>query len=635
MIDMSLVQVEQLQKSFGGDTLFAPFSAQIGPGDRIALIGDNGVGKSTLLRLLSGDEAPSAGAVRLIGPTRVGYLPQAARLQGHGTLFEAVETAFSPLKAVERDLRELEACLASGASQEDLHRYDDLLHRFESGGGYEVEANVRSALAGVGFADADAAKPVEFLSGGEEARAALARVLLENPDVLLLDEPTNHLDFGALDWLEERLLEFPGALVLVSHDRHLLERAANRTWEIAFGQVTTYRVGYGASRELRDEERRKRLGAFEVQEETIEKYKDFIRRHKMGQKHRQAKDREKKLERIEETRIERPREAKRISLRIRAGAPSGKRVLALRDLAVGFDRPLIAFPNVDLYRDEKVAIIGPNGCGKTSLLRTITGDLAPLRGGVEHGHGVKVAVFSQTQEGLDDEHTVLETILGRTSLTISEARGLLGAFLFSGDDVEKKTKNLSGGERSRVALALLSLIEGNLLLLDEPTNHLDLASQEILEAALLAYEGTILLVSHDRALLEAVTTRVWLIDDGCATTTSYGYAEHRRRLRESEHEEQDSQPEAKRQATEERVRVDRPKKVDRYEVKRLEDARRAIEERIESLEEELEVVERGLVEASEKGDAMRIAALGTEHARVKAELEAKLEKWGTLPAAVE
>ncbi len=636
MIGMSLVQVEQLTKSFGGDTLFAPFSAQIGSGDRIALIGDNGVGKSTLLRLLSGDENPSAGTIRLIGATRVGYLPQAARLQDHGVLFEAMEAAFAPLQAAERELRELEVRLAGDASEEDLHRYDDLLHRYQSGGGYEIEAVVRVALHGVGFSDADFTKPVEFLSGGEEARAALARVLLESPDLLLLDEPTNHLDFGALDWLEEQLLEFGGALVLVSHDRHLLERVANRTWEIAFAKVAAYRVGYGASRELRDEERRKRLEAFVEQEETIEKYKDFVRRHKMGQKHRQAKDREKKLERIEETRIERPREAKRISLRISAGTPSGKRVLALRDLAVGFDRPLITCTDLDLYRDEKVAIIGPNGCGKTSLLRTITGDLRPLGGSVEQGHGVKTAVFTQTQEGLHDDRTVLETLLGRTNLTISEARGLLGSFLFSGDDVDKKTKNLSGGERSRVALALLSLMDGNLLLLDEPTNHLDLASQEILEAALLAYEGTILLVSHDRALLEAVTTRVWLVEDGGVVTRSYGYAEYRRRLFESEREDA-AKPhaETKRPQVAERVRTDRPKKVDKYEQKRLEDARRAVEERIESLEAELAAIERGLVEASEKGDAGRIASLGTDHAQVKAALEASVEEWGALPALAE
>ncbi len=640
---MPLVQIEQLTKSFGGDTLFAPFSAHIGPGDRVALIGDNGVGKSTLLRLLAEDEAPSGGVVRLIGGARVGYLPQAARLRGVGTLFEAMEAAFAPLQEAERELRALEARFATSASEEDLHRYDELQHRFASGGGYEIDATVRAALAGVGFTEPDFAKPAGHLSGGEEARAALARVLLESPDLLLLDEPTNHLDFGALDWLEERLLEFPGALVLVSHDRHLLERAANRTWEIAFGQVTTYQVGYGASRALRDEMRRKQLEAFEVQEETVEKYKDFIRRHKMGQKHRQAKDREKKLERLEETRIERPREAKRISLRIASGSASGKRVLALRQLAVGFDRPLISTGDLDLYRDEKVAVIGPNGCGKTSLLRTITADLRPLGGTVEQGHGVKVAVFSQTQEGLHDERTVLETVLAKTSLTISEARGLLGAFLFSGDEVEKKTKNLSGGERSRVALALLSLMEGNLLLLDEPTNHLDLASQEILEAALLAYDGTILLVSHDRALLEAVTTQVWLAEDGVLTPRSYGYAEYRRRLVEATKleptmgrapvaaAEPAPRPRAVASAPQGAAACERPKKLDKYEVKRRAEARSALETGIASLERKLATLERDLETASEHGDTARIAALGVDYARVKAGLEEKLAAWTELP----
>ncbi len=649
---MSLVQVEQLQKSFGGDTLFAPFAAQIGPGDRVALIGDNGAGKSTLLRLLCGDETPSGGAVRRIGEPRVAYLPQAARLLDEGTLFEAMDRAFAPLRDAERELRELELRLAGEPTDADVHRYDDLLHHFHRDGGYEIESLIRAALAGVGFAESEFAKPVHVLSGGEEARAALARVLLESPDLLLLDEPTNHLDFGALDWLEERLLEFPGALVLVSHDRHLLERVANRTWEIAFGQVTTYQVGYGASRALRDEMRRKQLEAFDVQEETVEKYKDFIRRHKMGQKHRQAKDREKKLERLEETRIERPREAKRISLRIAADTPSGKRVLALRHVAVGFDRPLITCQSVDLYRGEKVAVIGPNGCGKTTLLRTITGQQAPLSGAVEMGHGAKVAVFSQTQEGLHDERTVLETILARTSLTISEARGLLGAFLFSGDEVEKKTKNLSGGERSRVALALLSLMEGNLLLLDEPTNHLDLASQEILEAALLAYDGTILLVSHDRALLEAVTTQVWLVDGDTLTPRSFGYAEYRRRLAEggvaalletrARHASQQSGP-AKQVAAGKpgglqsagggaTPRSDRPKKLDRYEQRRRAAARQSLEMAIETLEASLAGLERDLEEASRLGEMARIAALGADYARTKADLEAKLEQWGALPA---
>lgn len=630
---MSLLQIDRLSKAFGTNVLFEPFSAQASRGDRIALVGDNGVGKSTLLGMIAGVEEPSEGACVPIGRVRIGYLAQVARIEGGDVLWTAVERAFADDREVERELRRLETAIAEDADEKDLHRYDELLHRFAQRGGYEIEAKVRAALDGVGFGEHEYGKSVGLLSGGEEARAALARVLLENPDVLLLDEPTNHLDFSALDWLEEQLAQFDGALILVSHDRHLLERVSNRTWEIAFGQVSTYRVGYSASRSLRDAERRLQLERFEQQEETIERYRDFIRRHKAGQKHRQAKDRERKLERIESERIEEPKEAKRIALRIAVGRPSGKRVLALRDLDVGFDRPLFSCLDVELARGEKVAIIGPNGCGKTTLLRTITGAHPPLRGQVELGHNVHPAVYSQTQEGLNGTDTVLDAILARASLSISEARGLLGRFLFSGDDVLKKTQALSGGERSRVALALLALIEGNLLLLDEPTNHLDLASQEILERALLDYEGTVLLVSHDRALLEAVTTQIWSIEDARMTVHGYGYAEHRRRRAETAAAARRKPTEEPERRSTERKRLSEPdgRRPSRHDLETV----RALEAAIESLEERLERVEAGLVEASTAGNRDRIAALGAEHRDLQQKLRLEYDAWHEAIAASE
>jgi len=375
---MSILQIERLSKAFATDILFDPFSTQLARGDRIALIGDNGVGKSTLLKIIADLESPSEGAVRLIGDVRTSYLPQTARLQDGGTLRGAMERPFVRLRDVEAELRQLEHAIADGAQDpESIHRYDDLLHEFERSGGYVIDARIRSALIGVGFTSDQFDMPVNVLSGGEEARAALARILLEAPDLLMLDEPTNHLDFAALDWLEEMLLQFQGALILVSHDRHLLDRVANRTWDMAFEEVTVYNVGYSQSRAQRDADRERRLGAYEQQEETIEKYKDFVRRHKAGQKVRQAKDRERKLERIEMTRIERPKDSKRISLQIHMSETPGKKVLSLRDLNIGFDQLLFSVPEAIVYRGEKVAIIGSNGCGKTTLLKTVTGDHPP------------------------------------------------------------------------------------------------------------------------------------------------------------------------------------------------------------------------------------------------------------------
>lgn len=627
---MSILQIEQLSKAFAADILFDRFSTQVSPGDRIALIGDNGVGKSTLLKIIAGVESPSEGAVRLIGNVRAGYLSQTVRLQGEGTLREAMDTPFAHLHEMERELRRLEHVIADDPHDAvSMHRYDDLLHEFERSGGYEIEARIRSALIGVGFTVDQFDTPIRVLSGGEEARAALARVLLEAPDLLMLDEPTNHLDFAALDWLEDTLLQFPGALILVSHDRHLLDRVANRTWDMAFEEVTVYTGGYTKSRAQRNADRIRRLSAYEDQEETIEKYKDFVRRHKAGQKVRQAKDRERKLERIEKTRIERPKDAKRISLQINMKSASGKKVFTARNLDIGFDQPLFTVPKADIYREEKVAIIGPNGCGKTTLLRTIIGEHPPLSGTCEMGHNVRCATFSQRQEGLHGRDRVIDAVLSRASLTISEARGLLGKFLFSGDEVDKKMDALSGGERSRVALALLSLIDGNLLLLDEPTNHLDLASQEILERAVQEYPGTVLLVSHDRALLEAVTTQVWLIEDGEVHVHAHGYAEFRRRRNEAIARAKKAVVEG----TPSSKPVGAKPKSTAASSREVDAKRQMLETEIEVLEQRIQDIEQALVTASEAGDASEISELGIEHKQTQDALSEKYNTWNTLSEA--
>ena len=625
---MALIQIECVEKSFGTQVLFAPFTAQVSRGNRIALVGDNGVGKSTLLSVIADVEAPSGGRVHRVGSVRIGYLPQVVRLEGEGSLYQATLETFRELLDTEQELRLLEHSMAEASDPEQLHRYDELLLAFEHGGGYTIHSRICSVLNGIGFSQDAFDKPVDLLSGGEEARAALARVLLEKPDLLLLDEPTNHLDFAALDWLEETLSEFPGAIVLVSHDRHLLDRLANRTWEIAFGKVTIYPGGYSQSRTLREAERRRRLADHEAQKATAQRYEEFIRRHHAGQKHRQAKDRERKLERLERELVERPVEEKRIAVRISTGTPSGKQVLTLDEVQIGYATPLFRCPQVSLYRGERVAIIGGNGCGKTTFLNTIAGEIPPLSGRVQIGHGVRIATYSQTQEELRGSGTVLDAILAASDLSIGHARGLLGRFLFSGDAVTKKMRALSGGERSRVALALLSLMEGNVLLLDEPTNHLDLASQVILEDVLRSYVGTILLVSHDRALLEAVATRVWEIREGQLRDIARSFRDYRQRLINERAAPVTiaEKPQPK--------QVKKPaisgKKPDRYKERQRLEALKAIEEEIEALEAKQRALEQELSAASQSGDGQEIAALGAEHRSLTRSIEGRYAEWERL-----
>jgi ATP-binding cassette subfamily F protein 3 len=530
---------------------------------------------------------------------------------------------FLNLLEMERTLRRLEEEMAQGSDPEILHRYDALLHTFERRGGYTIEAKIRSVLIGVGFRIEEFDKSVEILSGGEEARAALARVLLEEPDLLLLDEPTNHLDFAALDWLEETLSEFPGALILVSHDRHLLDRVTNRTWEIAFESFTSYRGGYTQSRLLREAETARKEGLYSKQQETIERHKEFIRRHHAGQKHRQAKDRERKLARIEKEMIDRPQLAKQISLVIPAGEPSGKKVLTIENLEVGFDTRLVSCPDLVLDRGERIAIVGANGCGKTTFLKTITGDIPPRSGKARLGHGVRWVTYTQNQEGLHGRSSVLDAILSRSNLSIGQSRGLLGRFLFSGDEVTKKLSALSGGERSRVALALLSLMKGNLILLDEPTNHLDLKSQEILEAALLAYEGTIILVSHDRALLESVATQIWEIRDHRLQVFSSDYRTYRRR--------RDAELSPARSTSTLRSHLKKTptpkKKEDKYKERRHKEILHVLEGTIERTEARLHKIEKELLEASASGKQAEVVTLGEEHAQLTKTLNEYYREW--------
>ncbi len=624
---MSIVTANKLAKSYGAQDVFWDVSLRIARGDRIALVGPNGTGKTTLLRIIAGLDTPTAGRVYRARNQRIGYLPQEADLPGQCTLYEEMLTVFADLRAQQAELRRLEHQMADPAQREAaLKRYGEALHAFELAGGYRYESEIRMVLAGLGFSEEEQHQPLSILSGGQKTRALLAKLLLSQPDLLLLDEPTNHLDLAATQWLEEYLVNWKGSLVVVAHDRYFLDKVAERVWELSFGRLEDYPGNYSRYSTLRAERLERRLAEYEAQQKYIEKTEDFIRRYKAGQRTREARGRQKKLDRL--PRLERPREAKKISLSIKTDLRGGDLVLTTEHLAVGYQpgEALFTCPDLCLRRGERAALLGPNGSGKTTFLKTVIGQVSPLGGLVQIGHNVKFGYLAQAHEDLDKENTILDEILEVRNLPLEKTRGFLGRFLFSGDDVFKLIGDLSGGERSRVALAKLTLAGANFLLLDEPTIHLDIASREILEEVLSDFEGTILLVSHDRYLINALATQVWVIEDGELRVYDGNY---------SDYEEQRSKEQGARGKKQEKRGKKREARSQRQGAggKKREARAKELEEEIAALEAQLAALSEELVAASAAQDVKSLRELGSEYQRVDEELQRLLTQWAEAGAA--
>ncbi len=530
---MAVITLQHVSKSFAGKPVLTGLSVQFERGERIGLVGANGAGKSTVLRIIAGREKPDAGAVHVARHLRIGYLPQEANFRSDRTLRDAMLAVFQDLRDKAARLRELEGQLGeTGANPAAwdpavLEEYTGLLARFEERGGYTFEQRVEQVLSGLGFARELWDQPASVLSGGQRTRARLARLLLEQPDFLLLDEPTNHLDLETTEWLETFLAGWRGGLVVVSHDRYFLDKATKRTVEVIDGKAESYPAPYSRYLYLRAEHYRRRQKEYAAQQQHIAKTEEFIRRYGAGQRSKEARGRQKRLDRLE--RIEAAPQQRRALDALALGRPtrSGEIVLSTVRLRAGYPgKQLLALPNVQVARGQRVALIGPNGTGKSTLLRTLVGEIPPLGGSFAWGTNVAVGYYAQSHEGLHRNRTLLEEIQDARPMSEEAARGYLGRFLFRGDDVFQKVADLSGGERSRVALARLTLQRANMLLLDEPTNHLDIASRDALEGVLRDYDGTMLFVSHDRYFIDAVATTVWAVEDGAVRVYPGSYSDY-------------------------------------------------------------------------------------------------------------
>ncbi len=518
-----MVSIDNVTVSFGGWDLFKDISLLINPRDRIGLVGKNGAGKTTLLKVIMGMQPPTSGVVTMSGDTTLGYLPQQMKVHDTTTLVEETAKAFEEVLHLEREMERLTAEIAAREDYES-EEYGDLVHRLSEAterhnllGGESREAQIERTLLGLGFKREDLTKPTSTFSGGWRMRIELAKLLLRRPSVFLLDEPTNHLDIESIQWLEGYLKDYPGSVLLISHDRDFLDNVTNRTVELLLGKVYDYKVPYSQYVTLRKERREAQIAAYNNQQRLIEKTEEFIEKFRYKPtKSNQVQSRVKQLERLDRIEID-EEDLSALNLKFPPAPRSGQIVAEIKEVGKSFGpKRVFSGANFTIEKGDKIALVGRNGEGKTTLARILIGELEPSEGSVKRGANVSIGYYAQNQDDLmDGEFTVYDTLdkvaVGdiRTRL-----RDILGAFLFRGEDVDKKVKVLSGGERSRLAMARMMLSPHNLLVLDEPTNHMDMRSKDILKEAIQKYDGTLVVVSHDREFLDGVVDKIYEFRDG-------------------------------------------------------------------------------------------------------------------------
>ena len=635
---MIILQANKIERSFAGEVLFDNISLQVDERDRIALVGKNGAGKSTLLKILVGEEEPTSGEINKKRDLSLSYLAQDSRFESSNTIYDEMLHVFDDLRKTEKTLRQMELEMGekTGADLEKLMQdYDRLSEEFRQAGGFTYEADIRAILNGFKFDESMWQMKIEELSGGQNTRLALAKMLLEKPNLLVLDEPTNHLDIETIAWLENYLVNYSGALLIVSHDRYFLDKVATITLDLTKHSLDRYVGNYSSFVEQKEKKLLTEAKNYEKQQKEIAALEDFVNRNLVrASTTKRAQSRRKQLEKME--RLDKPEAGtKSAHMTFHSDKTSGNVVLTVEEAAVGYDDQILSEPiNLDIRKMNAVAIVGPNGIGKSTLIKSIVGQIPFIKGEARFGANVEVGYYDQTQSKLTPHNSVLDELWNDFKLTPEvEIRNRLGAFLFSGDDVKKTVGMLSGGERARLLLAKLSMENNNFLILDEPTNHLDIDSKEVLENALIDFDGTLLFVSHDRYFINRVATQVLELSEEGSTLYLGDYDYYL---------EKKAELEALAAAQAEAVPVSSTEEGtsnDYHLQKQNQKELRKITRRIEQLEAEMEELDQKIQEISETmhstNDAADLVQLQSELDQLTVQQEAVMEEWAELSEQVE
>ena len=635
---MIILQANKIERSFAGEVLFDNISLQVDERDRIALVGKNGAGKSTLLKILVGEEEPTSGEINKKRDLSLSYLAQDSRFESSNTIYDEMLHVFDDLRKTEKTLRQMELAMGekTGADLEKLMQdYDRLSEEFRQAGGFTYEADIRAILNGFKFDESMWQMKIEELSGGQNTRLALAKMLLEKPNLLVLDEPTNHLDIETIAWLENYLVNYSGALLIVSHDRYFLDKVATITLDLTKHSLDRYVGNYSSFVEQKEQKLLTEAKNYEKQQKEIAALEDFVNRNLVrASTTKRAQSRRKQLEKME--RLDKPEAGtKSAHMTFHSDKTSGNVVLTVEEAAVGYDDQILSEPiNLDIRKMNAVAIVGPNGIGKSTLIKSIVGQIPFIKGEARFGANVEVGYYDQTQSKLTPHNSVLDELWNDFKLTPEvEIRNRLGAFLFSGDDVKKTVGMLSGGERARLLLAKLSMENNNFLILDEPTNHLDIDSKEVLENALIDFDGTLLFVSHDRYFINRVATQVLELSEEGSTLYLGDYDYYL---------EKKAELEALVAAQAEAVPVSSTEEVtsnDYHLQKQSQKELRKITRRIEQLEAEMEELDQKIQDSTgtmhSTNDAADLVQLQSELDQLTVQQEAVMEEWAELSEQVE